>query len=97
MMLLPKLTSTASLVEADDAYDPVVIDSPLEELQGVKLLLDPSNSTGYEGVYDKGERYPRSRFQAARTIKGRRKHLGSFPTAAQAALCIARSMQTSPQ
>ena len=69
----------------------------VEELQGVKLLLDPRNSTGYEGVHYKGERYPRSRFQACRTIQGRRKSLGSFPIAAEAALCIARSMQTSPQ
>ena len=40
MMLLPKLTSAASLVEANEVYDAIMADSPLEK------LLDRNESLG---------------------------------------------------
>ena len=45
MMLLPKLTSAASLVEANDAYDAVAIDSPLEELMDGNVSFGAGDAT----------------------------------------------------
>ena len=45
MMLLPKLTSAASLVEANEVYDAVMAGSPLEK------LLDGNESLGAGGAW----------------------------------------------
>ena len=63
----------------------------LQQAQAEKLtLLVAENSTGYFGVY-RGKTGKPKPYQARVTRGGKQVHLGCFATAAEAALCVARS------
>jgi len=62
-----------------------------QQAQEEKLtLLVAENSTGYFGVYLAKPGYPKP-YQARMERGGKKVYLGSFITAEEAALCVARS------
>ena len=68
------------------------VDAALQQAQAEKLaLLVADNKAGYIGVsHNPGHPKP---YQARVTRGGKRLHLGSFATAEEAALCVARSLE----
>ena len=77
------------LYEAGDEEDPA--EAALRQMEAEGLTLQPSdNATGYRGV-SKDFRSKTKLFQATLGRAGQRVYLGSFVTAEEAALAIARA------
>jgi len=71
---------------------PLTAEEAVVQAAAEGLTLEPSNSAaGYTGVYQEGSRYRARVWRAGKEV-----HLGSFATAEQAALAVARFARTDP-
>ena len=62
------------------------------EAEGLTLVTSSKGATGYSGVIYKGQSYG-----AKRQRDGKRVQIGTFATAEEAALCLARSLRDEPE
>ena len=81
---------------AEKAAPPLMSEEARQQAQAEGLTLlkaDNKTKTGYYGVYLKSPGYPMKPYQADMSRGGNKVSLGSFATAEEAALCVARSQE----